>query len=61
MNGQNGHYEDENPIGCPMCGGTPALMGTLGDLTWLRCTGCGMEYHVDASYFAELVDEDEED
>ena len=62
MNGQTGHFnEDENPVGCPMCGGTPALLGTLGNLTWLRCTGCGSEYSVDADYFNELVDEDLED
>lgn len=29
---------------CPMCNGTPTLLGTLGTLTWLRCRDCGWEW-----------------
>jgi transcription elongation factor Elf1 len=30
--------------GCPMCGGQPALLGKLGNLTWLRCVNCGATF-----------------
>lgn len=29
---------------CKLCGGQLALLGTLGRLLWVRCTGCGMEF-----------------
>ena len=52
--------ENDNPVGCPYCcGNTPALLGTLGNLTWLRCTGCGCEYSVDAELFNELIGQDQ--
>jgi transcription elongation factor Elf1 len=35
---------DETTDSCPMCGGQPALLGTLGNLTWLRCINCGWEF-----------------
>lgn len=29
---------------CQLCGGLLALLGTLGNLRWFRCTGCGMDF-----------------
>lgn len=47
MNYQN----DENlcdcleQVYCPVCGGESGLLGMLGNLEWLRCRYCGMEWH----------------
>ncbi len=30
--------------GCPVCGGPPAHLGTLGKLEHWRCRGCGMDH-----------------
>lgn len=32
---------------CPMCNGTPTLLGTLGQTTWLRCRDCGWQWSAD--------------
>ncbi len=32
---------------CVMCGGPLALLGKLGNLTWVRCINCGAEQSVD--------------
>lgn len=33
---------------CPMCGGPPFLLGTLGSTTWLRCRNCGADFMASA-------------
>ena len=34
---------------CPTCGSEAlAMLGTLGNLAWLRCMACGMDCSVDA-------------
>ena len=30
---------------CEICGGRLGLLGVLGNLDWLRCQDCGMEYN----------------
>lgn len=35
---------------CPMCNGTPTLLGTLGQTTWLRCRDCGWQWSADPAY-----------
>jgi rubredoxin len=30
---------------CPMCNGEPNLLGSLGNLTRLRCRNCGLDYN----------------
>jgi len=29
---------------CPICDGPPVVLGQLGNLLWMRCRNCGMEY-----------------
>lgn len=29
---------------CPICDGTPVVLGQLGNLLWMRCRDCGMQY-----------------
>jgi len=43
---------------CPMCEGSPEILGTLGKVTWLRCRHCGWEYQATEPI---ETDEDEED
>lgn len=36
----------DNPIKqCKLCGGQLALLGKLGNLTWIRCIDCGAEFN----------------
>jgi translation initiation factor 2 beta subunit (eIF-2beta)/eIF-5 len=38
---------DELGDECPMCGSPDAaLLGSLGRLTWLRCTACGINFNI---------------
>jgi ribosomal protein L37E len=34
---------------CPECGGPVFVLGTLGNLTHLRCRNCGADFHEDAA------------
>lgn len=38
---------------CPICGGEPTCLGTLGRITWLRCRRCGWDYQAES----EMEDE----
>ena len=31
---------------CPVCGGEPTPLGTLGNLLWFRCSQCGIDFYV---------------
>lgn len=38
---------DDACVVCPQCAGVPALLGQLGRVTHLRCTGCGWDFTED--------------
>lgn len=42
---------------CPMCGGSPKLLGGFGSNVWFRCCDCGWDWSAPASEVA-LEDED---
>lgn len=51
---------------CPVCQSKAATkLGTLGNLTHLRCRDCGMDYSVSPDWpgirFVDLVEDDEEE
>jgi len=31
---------------CPICDGPPVVLGQLGNLLWMRCQDCGMEFNL---------------
>lgn len=30
---------------CPLCGGPPMILGALGNLLWMRCRDCGIDFN----------------
>jgi transcription elongation factor Elf1 len=44
---------------CPACDGLPVDLGILGNLQWLRCRQCGLQYHVTVSNAPTFRDCDE--
>ena len=49
------------PTDCPLCDGPGVLLGTLGNLVWLRCQDCGWEYCVPAKCVVVTEPDDEAD
>lgn len=41
------YEDDEENYGCPYCDGPAMVLGTLGNLLWMRCRDCGLEYNTD--------------
>jgi transcription elongation factor Elf1 len=31
---------------CPMCNGEAGILGILGNVTWMLCRNCGMQFHL---------------
>ena len=46
---------------CPMCEGPPVFLGTLGNVTWLRCRDCGWQFEANGPLDDVPDDEDELD
>ena len=45
-------------IECPQCGGPGTYLGTLGQLHWLRCRDCGMDFERHEAEVAADQDDD---
>lgn len=41
------YEEDEVTYACPECGGMAMILGVLGNLMWMRCQDCGLEFYHD--------------
>ena len=45
------HYEEDDPepVFCPTCGSEEHTeLGALGNILWLRCRRCGMDFEADS-------------
>ena len=40
--------DDPEPVFCPICEAEEHVeLGALGDILWLRCRRCGLDFHAD--------------